>query len=226
MFERSALVSLATALLLVLAAPAIRANPAPLDHPEEEQDEGKDKAGGNAIDRAAAGGATEYDEPDDYEIAAYFWAFALGIDPEDLEDSEFDTLEEELAYQLSTSGRLWRGEPLVVVGSIRTSEPLTPAPAAAPAPAALPEQPIDGPAESILDQIDERQEQLPMVGELGTTSAATVPARQTETPPPESILDYLDSAPPPPPAAQDPAKPAVNQAAAPPVRSASQEATP
>jgi hypothetical protein len=211
--------SLATALSLVLAAPAVRANPAPLDHPEEEQGEGKERADGNAIDRAA------YEGPDDYEIDAYFWAFALGLDPEDMEDSEFDTLEEELTYQLSTSGRLRRGEPFVVVGGIRTSEQATPAPAAEPAPPAAPEQPIDGPAESVLDQIDERQAQLPMVGELGTTSAATAPASPTETPPPESILDYLDSVPQPP-AAQDPAKPAVNRAAVPPVRSASQEAKP
>lgn len=210
MFERSALLPLAAAALLMLAAPPVRANPPPLDHPDEERD--ADRAGGNAIDQAASGVIAD-ELPDDYEIDAYFWAFALGLEPEDLEDSEFDTLEEELAYQLSMIGRLQRGEPFVVVGGIRTSELPTPAPAAAPAQAAAPEQPIDGPAESILDQIDEAQAQLPMVGELGTSSAATN-AAPADTPPPESILDYLDAAPQHT-AAKDATKPAVNQAAPP-----------
>lgn len=211
MFERSALLPLAAAALLMLAVPAVRANPPPPDHPDEEQDEGK--AGGNAIDRTAAAGFAD-EQPDDYEIDAYFWAFALGLDPEDMEDSEFDSLAEELAYQLSTSGRLWRGEPIVVVGSIRTTMEVTPTPAARPATDAPPEQPIDGPTESILDQIDDRQAQLPMVGEYGTGSTATGAAAPSETPPPESILDYLDSVPPPA-AAGEPAKPAINQAMAP-----------
>jgi len=215
MFERSTLLSLATASLLALAAPAVFANEPPLDDPEEEHDQ--EKLGGNAIDQAASGVVAD-DLPDDYEIDAYFWAFALGLDPEDMEDSEFDTLAEELAYQLSTSGRLWRGEPFVEVGARRAPEQAAPAPAAEPAPAAAPEQPIDGPAESVLDQIDESQAQLPMVGELGTSSAATIPApaptAETTTPPPESILDYLDSAAAPQ-SAQDPVKPAANQATPP-----------
>jgi hypothetical protein len=211
MFERSALLPLATAALLALAAPAAFANPPPLDDDAEERDE--EKAGGNAIDQAVSGVIVD-ELPDDYEIDAFFWAFALGLDPEDMEDSEFDTLAEELEYQLSTSGRLWRGEPFVKVGGMWAPEPAAPAPAAEPAPAAAPEQPIDGPAESVLDQIDERQAQLPMVGEPGTTSAATIPAPAATTPPPESILDYLDTARQPQ-AIQDAAKPAANQATPP-----------
>jgi hypothetical protein len=208
MFERSALLSLATASLLALAAPAARANPPPLDHPEEKQDQ--EKLGGNAIDRAASG-LTAEDEPDDYEIDAYFWAVILGLDPEELDDSDFETLEEELAQQLRDSGTLSRGEPFIDVGG--KPAPTTPEPVEAPELELL----TDAPAESVLDQIDERQAPLPMVGEFGSTSAATLPApappAETTAPPPESILDYLDSAPPQ--ATQDPAKPAVNEAAPP-----------
>lgn len=67
--------------------------------------------------------------------------------------------------------------------------------------------PIDGPAESILDQIDESQASLPMVGEAG--SEGTVAGAQPT--PPESTLDHLDAAPAPA-ASQDAAKPAANQA--------------
>lgn len=210
MVERSALLSLAAASLLMMAAPPASANPPPLDHPDEER--GEEKAGGNAIDRAASGPVAADELPDDYEIDAYFWAYALGLDPEAVEDSESGTLAEELAEQFRLRDQLRRGEPFVIVGELRWLERAPPAPAAKPAPVAEPEQPIDGPAESILDQIDERQAQLPMVGELGTTSAATIPA-PAETPP-ESILDYLDSVPPPA-AAQDAAKPAANQATPP-----------
>jgi hypothetical protein len=69
--------------------------------------------------------------------------------------------------------------------------------------------PVDGPAESILDQMDESQAPLPMVGEAG--SDVTV-AGQEPTPPPESILDFIDQPAPAPSATQDAAKPAANQA--------------
>lgn len=68
--------------------------------------------------------------------------------------------------------------------------------------------PIDGPAESILDQIDESQALLPMVGEAG--GEGTIAGAQP-TPPPESTLDHLDSAPAPA-ASRDAAKTAANQA--------------
>ena len=73
-------------------------------------------------------------------------------------------------------------------------------------------EPADGPAESILDQLDESGTPLPMVGEPG--SEVTV-APEGPTPPPESILDFIDTAPAPQPAVsttQDAAQPAVNQA--------------
>jgi hypothetical protein len=72
--------------------------------------------------------------------------------------------------------------------------------------------PTDGPAESILDQLDESGTPLPMVGEPG--SEVTV-APAAPTPPPESILDFIDTAPAPQPAVStthEAAKPAVDQA--------------
>jgi hypothetical protein len=210
-FERSILLSLMAASLAALAAPAALANPAPLDHQEEEEGD-REKGGGNAIDRAAPGATAERrGKPDDYEIDLYFWAAFLGLDdPSDLEDSEFATLDEEIDQVLRDSGKLWRGESFVDVGG-------TPAPSGpGPTEASELELLTDAPAESVLDQIDERQAPLPMVGEPGSTSAATIPAPAPSeaTPPAESILDYLDSAPQPQPT-QDAAKPAVNQAAPP-----------
>jgi hypothetical protein len=69
--------------------------------------------------------------------------------------------------------------------------------------------PVDGPAESVLDQIDESRTPLPMVGEAG--SEVTVAAPEP-TPPPESILDFIDQPTPAPAGTQDAAKPAANQA--------------
>ena len=210
MFERSILLSLMAASLAALAAPAALANPPPLDHHEEEEDD-REKSGGNAIDHAAT--AEGWGEPDDYEIDLYFWAAFLGLDdPSELEDSEFATPDEEIDQVIRDSGKLWRGESFVDVGGTRTPAPSGPAPVEVPELELL----TDAPAESVLDQIDERQAALPMVGEPGSTSAATIPAPAPSeaTPPAESILDYLDSAPQPQPA-QDTAKPAVNQATPP-----------
>jgi len=75
--------------------------------------------------------------------------------------------------------------------------------------------PTDGPAESVLDQLDESHTPLPMVGEPGSEVAV---APEAPTPPSESILDYLDSAPAPQPAVsttQEASKPAVDQASKP-----------
>ena len=81
--------------------------------------------------------------------------------------------------------------------------------------------PIDGPAESILDQLDERGTPLPMVGEPG--SEVTV-AGAAPTPPPESVLDYIDPPAPmlAPTGEQNAVKPAANQAPAPPVTQSKQ----
>ena len=77
-------------------------------------------------------------------------------------------------------------------------------------------RPVDAPAESILDAIDESQAPLPMVGEPGSQVSSVVgTSAPAATPPPESILDFIDTAPAPQPAvgtAQDAAKPAVDQA--------------
>ena len=88
--------------------------------------------------------------------------------------------------------------------------------------------PTDAPAESVLDQIDESQAGLVLVGTPGSAQetggaagAATVtqsaPAPAPAPMPKESILDQIDAtpAPPSPPVNPDSAKPAVNQAKAP-----------
>ena len=63
--------------------------------------------------------------------------------------------------------------------------------------AAAKAMPPDAPAESVLDELDESGTPLPMVGEPG--SEVTVAAEET-TPPSESFLDYIDTAPAPQPA--------------------------
>jgi len=79
--------------------------------------------------------------------------------------------------------------------------------------------PTDGPAESVLDQIDERLAPPVLVGMPGSEASSatgTAPApTEASVPPPESILDFIDTTPAPPPAAgptQEAAKPAVDQA--------------
>jgi len=68
--------------------------------------------------------------------------------------------------------------------------------------------PGDLPAESILDEFDD-DSQLPMVGEPGSgTALKAFDEIGGSAPPPESILDQIDESP----------KPAVNQAAPPPVQ--------
>ena len=217
MFKRSTLLSLLVAVLTTLAAPAALANPPPLDDEDEKEADDQEKGGGNAIDQAESGVVADEGEPDDYDEVLTFWAFFLGI--EDSEDSEFDTLEEEVDYVLRQWGKIWRGESFLKVGGI-------PGPSG-PAPTTVPKLELltDAPAESVLDQIDESQAQLPMVGEpgseAGTPGGASTTAPSTgeaATPPPESILDFIDQpgpqatgAPP------DATKPAVNQAAPPPV---------
>lgn len=87
-------------------------------------------------------------------------------------------------------------------------------------------RPIDGPAESILDQMDESQAGLPMVGmpgsaqESGGTAGAAAAATQPTpdaTPPEESSLDQIEGTPGPPSPRINPesVKPAVNQTPAP-----------
>jgi hypothetical protein len=86
--------------------------------------------------------------------------------------------------------------------------------------------PIDGPAESILDQMDESQANLVLVGMPGSAqesggAAGAITGTQSApapSPPPEaSILDQIEAMPAPssPPVNPDSAKPAANQAKAP-----------
>lgn len=64
---------------------------------------------------------------------------------------------------------------------------------------------VDAPAESVLDQMDERDAPLPMVGEPGQRLQSLDAMGAIPTPPEESILDYIDDSP----------NPAVNQATPP-----------
>lgn len=82
--------------------------------------------------------------------------------------------------------------------------------------------PIDGPAESILDQMDENQAGLVLVGMPGNAqesggAAGAATGTQVAPAPDESILDQMDESPAPPRPLVNPdsAKPAVNQATAP-----------
>lgn len=188
MFEGSALLRLATVALLALSGTAASANPPPPDDAESE--EGGEKSGGNAVDNAAANPARQAPgaalTPRAYAEMAEFWGLFL------------------------TSGNPF----LAAYGTPRGDEDLS-----APPSLQLQTAPIDGPAESILDDIEDGP--ILLVGAPGNYYAQ--PAAQpgadsgaTTTPPPESILDFLDGAPPTPPAqaeaAAGPANSAVNQA--------------
>jgi hypothetical protein len=174
--------SLSIAATLMAAVSAASANPVPDDLHDDEPKAEEDKKGGNAIDKTTAAGT------------ARPMTGAGSLPPE--------------VYGLM--GEFW--------GSMLVGDYAGAAWAVAESPESPPEadfsylQPADGPAESILDQIDESGTPLPMVGEPGSEVTAAPEAR---TPPPESILDFIDTAPAPQPAvstAQDAAKPAVNQA--------------
>jgi hypothetical protein len=66
-------------------------------------------------------------------------------------------------------------------------------------------EPDNEPAESILDQMDEADAQLPMVGEPGQRLQSLDAMGEIPTPPPVSILDQMDESP----------NPAANQATPP-----------
>lgn len=173
---------LSIAAALMAAVSAVSANPVPNDLHDDEPEAKEDKKGGNAIDKTTAAGT------------ARPMTGAGSLPPE--------------AYGLM--GEFW--------GSMLVGDYAGAAWAIADSPEAPPEAdfsylpPTDGPAESVLDQLNESGTPLPMVGEPG--SEVTVAAEEP-TPPPESILDFIDTAPAPQPAVsttQDAAKPAVDQA--------------
>ena len=177
--------SLSIAAILMAAVSGASGNPVPDDLHDDEPEAKEDKKGGNAIDKTTAAGT---ERP---------LTGAGSLPPE--------------AYGLM--GEFW--------GSMLVGDYAGAAWAIADSPESPPEAdfsylaPTDGPAESILDQMDEGGTPLPMVGEPG--SEVTV-APEEPTPPPESILDFIDTAPAAQSAAgaaQDTAKPAVDQASRP-----------
>ena len=104
--------------------------------------------------------------------------------------------------------RLWLFQQLYWQPKPPAAEPQS-APLPAPQPGPMPE-PGDAPSESVLDQLEESGAPLPMVGAPGSGTAlkAFDEIGNAEPPPVESILDQIDES----------QKPAVNQAAPPPVR--------
>lgn len=193
MFERSTLLRLVMASLVAAAASTAAANPPPPDDSETEED--GEKSGGNAVDNSttdpAAGGprkpAGSDLAPGAYAEMADFWSLFL------------------------TSGNPF----LAAYGAGRGSDEDFSTPPSL----QLQTAPIDGPAESILDDIDDGP--ILLVGAPGNYYAqpAAEPGADsgaTTTPPPESILDFLDEAQPiAPPAAgalTGPANSAMNQA--------------
>lgn len=182
MTDRSTSLSAAVALMVILTAPASFANLPPVDDKKDEESD--DKKGGNAADKTT-------------EVRTERPMTGPGSLPPE-------------AYALL--GEFWGS---MLVGDY-ASAAWTFADSAEPqeeeADFSYLLAPADGPAESVLDQLDESQTPLPMVGEPGSEVAV---AAEAPTPPPESILDFIDTAPAPQPAvstAQDAAKPAVDQA--------------
>lgn len=193
MFERSRLLRMALASLVAAVASTAAANPPPSDESETEED--GEKSGGNAVDNAttdpAAGGprkpAGSDLAPGAYADMADFWGLFL------------------------TSGNPFQAAYGTVRGSDEDfSTPLS---------LQLQTAPIDGPAESVLDDIDDGP--ILLVGAPGNyyAQAAAEPGAEpgtTATPPPESILDFLDEAQPTAPPTTGPvtgsANSAVNQA--------------
>jgi hypothetical protein len=187
--------------MVALTAPTAFANQPPVD--DEKEEEAGDKKGGNAADKATAKPATSKPpsssqsglSPAAYDEMAEFWGLFLAS-----------------------------GTP--IIGALEAGRD-DPAFAIDP-PSLQLIQPTDGPAESVLDQFDESLAPPVLVGEPGsaatessnsagaaTTSASAPSTSETPTPPPESVLDYIDTAPTPQPAAEAAVKPAVNQAAPP-----------
>jgi hypothetical protein len=180
------LLSVAASLMVALAAPMAFANQPPIDDKKEE--ENGDKKGGNATDKATTPSATAKPAATNQTSRPPINYTKESVEFWGLFLSSGDPFAG--ALEAADVGR-WTAAPSSL--EVVTSPP-------------------DAPAESVLDQLDESQAPLPMVGEPG--SEVTV-AAEAPTPPPESVLDYIDSAPAPQPAVsttQEASKPAVNQA--------------
>lgn len=177
---RTRLLSLAAALCLATAIPQTSATEEPTD--DEHFD------GGNAMDNLLYIAATPF-----HFLPREFWMtkYMLG------------TIEGRILlyryWVLRTSYYYWWARP---------TEPRAGSAPAADTPGDTPaDNPlgVDAPAESVLDQMDESDAQLPMVGMPGTQSQSLDAMGAIPTPPPESILDFIDESP----------NPAVNQATPP-----------
>jgi hypothetical protein len=204
--QRSTLLSVAASLMVALAAPAAFAN-LPIDEKKEEVKD--DRKGGNAADKATAKPATS--KPSNGNQS--------GLSP-----AAYDDMAEFWGLFLAS------GTPIVgALEAARNDPDLMVDP-----PSLQLTRPTDGPAESVLDQIDESLAPPVLVGLPGseassatgsgntvgtTTTPAPAPAAgETPTPPSESILDFIDTAPAPQPAVstmQEASKPAVDQASKP-----------
>jgi hypothetical protein len=199
--ERSiALVAMATVMAAV-TAPMASANLPPVDDKKEVVD----KKGGNATDKATvppagkpAGASADSRPPVHYtnEVIDFWGLFMSGGSP-------FHA-----AFEASDIGR-----ETFVVPELQSGAP------------------SDAPAESVLDQIDESLAPPVLVGlpgseassatgsgntaSVGATPAPAPSAGAASTPPPESILDFIDTAPAPQSAGSpkpEASKPAVDQA--------------
>ena len=156
---------LSIAVTLMAVVSAASANPVPDDLHDDEPEAKEDKKGGNAIDRTTAAGT---ERP---------LTGAGSLPPEG-----YAIIADFLNFV--SIGDVWSAAGVIEQAWDQpeddSSSPfswLTPA---------------DAPAESILDQMDESGTPLPMVGEPG--SEVTV-APEAPTPPAESILDFIDTAP-------------------------------
>lgn len=194
MTKRSVLLSAGTALSILLASSAVLADMPVPDDDEEDKTEEKARESGNAVDKATqpppAAGLPAVDRaslpPGYYTEMGDFWSLFLG-----------------------SGGNLFAaGEEIADIGADIDPPQLV-----------LEPMPSDAPAESILDEIDERQAQLPMVGMPGSeangAAGQAAASTETSTPPPESILDFIDGASSTPTTvsnAHEATKPAANQA--------------
>jgi hypothetical protein len=206
MTERPTVLSVLTALMVTLAAPLSFATEPPTGEDDEsESEKNQEKPSGNAADKATSPSAT---------------AKPTGADTASRPPINY-TQEAVDFWSLFLSS----GSPFVGALAGAHNGPGT---------LALPDlqlaaPPSDAPAESILDQLDERLAPPVLVGApgseassaagsgnnagAGTASAPAASTGETPTPPPESILDFIDTAPAPKPAVtREATKPAVNQA--------------
>jgi hypothetical protein len=176
--------SMAATLIAAVSASAVSANMPPDLH-DDEPEAPDEKKGGNAIDNTTSQPAA---------------AGRPGTGPGSLPPEAYERIGDALAQAFDPFAVFWEVENEWTSPKADSSSTFSWL------------VPTDGPAESILDQLDERRTPLPMVGEPG--SEVTV-AGETPTPPPESILDFIDTAPTPQPAVsptQEASKPAVDQA--------------